>query len=321
MPRILVYLLFASLVLAWPATANAQSVVVPAGTLLHCTLDEPDFSSATVSPGDPFVCHMNSFERFGRAVFPRGSYLAGHLEAAKEPGHFIGKGYLKLAFDRVGLPDADFPVPSKVIAARGFRVDRKGDILGHGHAKRDAVEWLLPPLWPWKVLTLPARGPRPTLRGEEPITLRLMNDIEVPRAASASSDRPPYASQRPASNRSATLDPPSQLLARSANNPSSLRYSPPSVPALANESGIAYTLLQQSSGVDSNTLSERGPLTLFALKSDTIFAVASYRIDDGQIHYTRPSGLDGSVSVSDVDWRKTSHLNTELEASRRYKAH
>jgi len=28
------------------------------------------------------------------------------------------------------------------------------------------VEWLIPPLWPWKILMLPAKGPRPALKGE-----------------------------------------------------------------------------------------------------------------------------------------------------------
>src|SRR5246127_4593241 len=89
---------------------RAQEIVVPAGTLLHCTLDEPNFSSATADIGDPILCHLSALREFGKAVFPRGSYLAGHLEAAKEPGHFVGKGYLKIEFDRIGFPDSDIPV-------------------------------------------------------------------------------------------------------------------------------------------------------------------------------------------------------------------
>jgi len=57
-----------------------------------------------------------------------------------------GKGYLKIEFDRIGFPESDIPVPSKIIAAKGYRVDKKGDIVGKGHATRDTVEWLLPPL-------------------------------------------------------------------------------------------------------------------------------------------------------------------------------
>ena len=58
-------------------------------------------------------------------------------------------------------------------------MDKKGDIDGKGHAKRDAVEWMLPPLWPWKVNSLPVRGPRPIWKGEEPLELRLMDDVSV----------------------------------------------------------------------------------------------------------------------------------------------
>jgi len=119
-------------------------------------------------------------QQFGQVVFPRGTYLVGHLESDKEPGHFFGKGFLKLAFDRIGVPQGDLPITAKVIAVGGYNVNKQGKIIGHGHAKRDTVEWMLPPLWPWKVLTLPARGPRPTLKGETRVTLRVMDDIVVP---------------------------------------------------------------------------------------------------------------------------------------------
>ena len=80
--------------------------------------------------------------------------LGGHLEADKEPGHFVGKGYMRITFDRIILPTGDLPVPAKVIMARGYKVDKEGDIDGKGHAKRDVVEWMFPPLWPWKVVSL-----------------------------------------------------------------------------------------------------------------------------------------------------------------------
>jgi hypothetical protein len=166
-----------------PASSKAQEVVVPAGTIIHCTLEEPNLSSKTVAQGDPVLCYLSSLQQFGRIVFPRGSYLQGHVEDAKEPGRFFGKGYIQLVFDHIGLPSGDGPANSKVIATRGYPVDRDGDILGKGHAKRDAVEWLFPLLWPWKVLTLPARGPRPTLKGEVPVTLRVMEDIVLPSSA------------------------------------------------------------------------------------------------------------------------------------------
>src|ERR1700719_3267270 len=186
MRRLIGVLVSVAALLVWVPAIHAQDRLVPAGTLRQCTLDEPNFSSATAAVGDPVLCHLRTMQQFGRPLFPRGSMLGGHLEADKEPGHFVGKGYLKITFDRVILPSGDLPVPAKVILARGYKVDKQGAIDGKGHPTRDVVEWMIPPLWPWKVVSLPFRGPRPTLKGEEPLELRLMDDIVVPRNLSAS---------------------------------------------------------------------------------------------------------------------------------------
>ena len=113
--------LFASVVLCLPALAAAQATetIIPAGSLLECTLDEPNFSLASAQAGDPVICHVRGVEEFGRAVFPRGAYLAGHLAESKEPGHFWGKGSLKLEFDRISLPDSTLPVPRLSGGSRG----------------------------------------------------------------------------------------------------------------------------------------------------------------------------------------------------------
>src|SRR5215471_379718 len=170
------YALCATLAILLPGftlSASAHTVVLPAGTLLQCTLNEPNFSSATAEVGDPVLCHLRSITEFGHQAFPRGAYLVGHFESDKEPGHFWGKGNLKLQFDRIGLPTGDLPLDAKVIATRGYKVNKEGAIRGKGHPRRDVVEWMIPPLWPWKVIMLPARGPRPTLKGESVMTLRL----------------------------------------------------------------------------------------------------------------------------------------------------
>lgn len=172
-----------SLTLLTTQSAWSHDSVLPAGTLVQCTLDEPNFSSATAAVGDPLLCHPHGLQVFGQTVFPRGTYIVGHLADDKDPGHFWGKGFLKIEFDRMGLPAGDLPLSAKIIAVNGYKVDRDGKIIGKGHAKRDIVEWLFPPLWPWKILTLPARGPRPALKGETRVTLRLMDDVIVPEAA------------------------------------------------------------------------------------------------------------------------------------------
>jgi hypothetical protein len=180
MHRSIVSLICATCLLVLLPKAQAQQNVVPAGTLLHCTLDEPNLSSKTVAVGDPVLCYLTSVQEFGHIVFPRGSYLQGQVDAEKDPGHFFGKGYISLVFDHIGLPNADTSAQSKMVAVRGYPVNKEGAIQGKGHAKRDAIEWMFPLFWPWKLIMLPARGPRPTLKGEEQVTLRLMEDITVP---------------------------------------------------------------------------------------------------------------------------------------------
>ena len=72
--------------------------VVPAGTLLHCILDEPNFSSQTAQVGDPVLCHVNSLVMFGRPLTTRGAYLSARLQEYRDPGHFFGKGWLQLEY-------------------------------------------------------------------------------------------------------------------------------------------------------------------------------------------------------------------------------
>ena len=311
MRRICAYLAVSLLFLGVQASTKAQDILVPAGTLLHCTLDEPNFSSATADIGDPVICHLAALRQFGKTVFPRGSYLGGHLEADKEPGHFVGKGYLKIEFDRIGFPESDIPVPSKIISAKGYRVDKKGDIVGKGHATRDTVEWLIPPLWPWKILTLPARGPRPALKGEEQVTVRLMDDIDVPRigAAAHSTDRAPssYHSQsfhKPAALQGAessrnVVTNISDELSTATNARPSESDSPASL-APAQTPRTSYVASGQAARV-----------RLIALKSENVYAVTNYHINGGSVSYVLTSGATGSVDVTEVDWRATSRLNTE----------
>jgi hypothetical protein len=329
MRRISAYLAVSVLFFSVQTSTRAQDILVPAGTLLKCTLDEPNFSSATADIGDPVICHLSALRQFGKTVFPRGSYLGGHLEADKEPGHFWGKGYLKIEFDRIGFPESDIPVPSKIIAAKGFRVDKKGDIVGKGHATRDTVEWLLPPLWPWKILMLPARGPRPALKGEAQITVRLMDDIDVPRQGSSlrSYERPPapasYQSQsfrKPVAlknSESAPLEKP--VLDKPANDAPDLSESSyeatntaPADTAIANAS-TASTSEEPARMVRTSTVGSSQParVRLIALKSENVYAVTNYRISGGSLSYVLASGGKGSVDVTEVDWRATSRLNTE----------
>ena len=52
-----------------------------------------------------------------------------------------------------------------------------------------------------------------------------------------------------------------------------------------------------------------------ALKPGNVYAVTNYRIREGSVTYVLSSGAKGSVDITEVDWRKTSHLNAEPIAS------
>ena len=330
MRRISMYLILilSFVFLGLPSSAMAQDILVPAGTLIRCTLDEPNFSSATADIGDPVICHLNSLREFGQSVFPRGSYLGGHLEADKEPGHFVGKGYLKLEFDRIGFSSTDVPVPSKVIAAKGYKVDRHGDIVGRGHPKRDVVEWLIPPLWPWKIITLPARGPRPTLKGESQVTVRLMDDIQIPRQLAQSNVRPtsydrprpyyrPQSFDRPPNSGGQPSSEPAQAVSPQDSSVPDVTYSAQIAAAQENQPGVSEPTSAQTAASAPNSTSVSQPLRTkwIALKPGNVYAVSNYRIHEGSVTYVLSSGARGSVDVTEVDWRKTSHLNAEPIAS------
>ena len=296
MKRLIGILVSTTALLVSATGIRAQDQLVPAGTLLQCTLDEPNFSSATAAVGDPVLCHLRTTQEFGRPLFPRGSMLGGHLEAEKDPGHFVGKGYIKITFDRVILPSGNLPVPAKVIQARGYRVDKQGAIDGNGHATRDVVEWMLPPLWPWKVITLPLRGPRPTLKGEEPLELRLMDDIVLPQSL-LHPDRPPYASSRQSSYNAASQANAMQLTAGTLNS-------------TAKSAGTVEITAPQPGETRST---ER--LTILALKSEVIYQVSKYQRDGDLLMFVDVQGRKGGVDVNEVDWRKTSEMTAAARSA------
>jgi hypothetical protein len=285
--------------LALTVCASAREVVLPAGTLLQCTMNEPNFSSKTAEVGDPVLCHLKSVTEFGQQAFPRGAYLVGHLEAAKDPGHFVGKGYLKIQFDRIGLPSGDLPLEAKVISTRGYKVDKTGAIDGKGHATRDVVEWLFPPLWPWKVIMLPARGPRPTLKGETPLTLRLMDDVEIPQTAETNGPGWHYFHMDSYNNAQLSTRPQLAINADVAVG----------AQASVHASLAAYS--QPATLPDPAKLVTLPGMPVFVLTTGTILSVSGYGYQDNRISYTLIGGGSGVINSSDVDWTATTHLNDQ----------
>jgi hypothetical protein len=174
-------LVLLSFLLAPSLFADAGQHLIPAGSLIGCTLSEPKLSSKTAAVGDPVMCRVGHSGRYGGAVLPYNSFLVGEFEEYKDPGHFVGKGWLELRFDRMVIePGTVIPIDARVVDVPGYRVDNKGRILGKGHATRDVVLWTIPILWPIDLLMLPMRGPRPTLKEETHLTLKMMDDLPVP---------------------------------------------------------------------------------------------------------------------------------------------
>jgi hypothetical protein len=274
--------------------AGARDVVVPAGTLLQCTLNEPNLSSKTVAVGDPVLCHLRGVTVFGQQAFPRGSYVVGHLEAAKDPGHFFGKGYLQLTFDRIGVPVGDLPLEAKVIATRGYKVDKEGKIAGKGHATRDVVEWMIPPLWPWKVIMLPARGPRPQLKGETVLQLRLMDDVEIPQLAQTFGPGWHFFGhpQNESFNDMPASDPRPRLAVRGSVNAG------------------AQVSLASYDDVAPNLVTLPG-MPVFVLNTGTVLAVRGYGYQDNRLTYTLVSGGGGVISTGEIDWPATTRVNAK----------
>lgn len=298
------------LCLATIASAQTKESIVPAGTLLPCTLDEPNFSSDTARVGDPLLCHINGLGMFGRPVFPRGAYLSGRLVDFRNPGHFFGKGSLKLEFESLTLPGGTFPVSAKVVSVPHYKVDAEGSIRGRGHPRRDAIEWAIPVLWPEKLITLPMRGPRPTLKGETRVLLRLLEDVSVPTAATVTS--------------AAALSVPAAPVVNSSESPRvsgvsvpRIRYGGTSVPAA--EAELPLTTL--SAGVEKASFddpnrppeSRRRTLrpTVLVLKNGDAHLVTNHWIEADHVVYRDNEGALQAIPIDDVDFRMSVQINGE----------
>jgi hypothetical protein len=307
------------LCLATIATAQTKELIVPAGTLLQCTLDEPRFSSETAQVGDPILCHIRSLAMFGRPVFPRGAYLSGRLEDFRDPGYFFGKGRLKLEFVSLTVPGGTFPLSAKVVWVPHYKVNAEGSIRGRGHARRDAIEWAIPILWPEKIITLPMRGPRPTLKGETRILLRILDDLSIPTDAAGTS--------------SATVSPirePSRAgssVSSSGNSNGNSNRGGGSVPKLVYggtsrpAAETQHLRLELPAEIEKTSISEMNALTerpwraprptLLILKDGRGYVVTDYWVEGGQLVYVGSDGTQQLLPLDELDFQMTAKLNRE----------
>jgi hypothetical protein len=286
-------------------TVGQVASFVPAGTLLGCTLDEPNFSSQTARAGDPVLCKTTtSVEMFGRSLIPRGAYLSARLKNYRDPGHFVGKGWLQLEFTSLTLPGGRVPLDAKVISAARYRVNGDGKIQGRGHVTRDAVEWAIPILWPMKVVTLPARGPRPTLKAETRIELRLMQDLMIPQSAdSTSSGLTP---------RSSALQPRPDVAGAGVSGPRfanlwSANTTLPTQPVTSTSVERYQTTPEITRGLPSPA---QPRLILLVLRGGRMYLVTDYWVNNGKLNYTTGSAQH-ALPLDALDLPMTRQLNAE----------
>jgi hypothetical protein len=162
--------------------AGRAEQLIPAGSIMQCMVSQPHLSSKTEHIGDPVLCQVSHSEMYGRSVFPYGSYLVGRFEDYKDPGHFVGKGWIELKFDRMVVGnDTVIPISARVVSTSAkYPVDKDGRIHGTGHPVRDTIEWMIPVLWPIDLINLPRRGPYPELKPETRLTVMLLDDFGIP---------------------------------------------------------------------------------------------------------------------------------------------
>jgi hypothetical protein len=292
-------------VTAFSGSTRAQ--IIPAGSLIQCTVSEPKLSSKTEAIGDPISCQMNHAGRFGMSFVPYGSDVIGRFEEYKDPGHFVGKGWMELKFDRMMVgPNTVVPIDAKVVDVAGYNVDREGRIRGKGHAKRDAVEWMIPVLWPIDAINLPRSGPRPSLKKETRLTLKVMDDVPLSGWEASQQASPELLRRSPSAytprGTGATQLPSSAAPA----NPSLMRLSSSSMPAAQPAAPCGTPLaMATNNGVQK----EQNTVTLIFRDGRPPVQVDNYMVTSTRLYV-----LDGnrcSIPVSQLDLEATAKVNRD----------
>jgi hypothetical protein len=152
---------------------------------------------------------------------------------------------------------------------------------------------MLPPLWPWKFVMLPARGPRPKLKGETVLSMRLMDDVSIPQVAQT------YGPGWHFFNRmsDAWQD------AKAAFDNTRMATRP------IQDGQVSYANYVTPDSSAANGVSPGMPV--FVLNSGAVLAVSGYGYQDSRITYTLAGGGSGVISTDDVDWSTTTRVNNK----------
>ncbi len=284
---------FVLLAMAAAPIVSYADQLIPAGALIQCTVSEPKISSKTMDVGDPVLCRVNHVELPGRSAVPYGSYLVGHFEDYKDPGHLFGKGWMELKFDRLVMqPDTVVSFSAKVVDVPKYGVDKQGRIHGNGHPVRDTVEWLIPVLWPVDLINLPRRGPRPVLKAETRLTLKIMDDVEVPTRDMAH-DAPGFQQRAPLSYA----------------EPAPVMAAPP----MASPAPVEYEYAPQPPAPPMPVAIRRQPQTptLLVMRNGYGMYATNYWVQGNSIRYIAVNGAPVVMPMQQLDYQRTIYANQQ----------
>jgi len=182
---------------------------------------------------------------------------------------------------------------------------------------------------------LPARGPRPMLKGESQLTLRLMDDVQIPQVQATIGPDWRFFGRPQPQNESYRGSLNGSLNNGSLNNGSlsnaSLNYDNSGTPRLARRDVMpassepmveevpqvtyaSYTPTSASANVTGSAprIAATAPgVPVFVLKTGMVLAVGNYTYQDGRIAYELAGGGNGVISSDEVDWTTTTQVNQQ----------
>jgi hypothetical protein len=189
---------------------------------------------------------------------------------------------------------------------------------------------------------LPARGPRPKLKGETALSLRLLDDVQIPQVAQTYGRQPSFRQQsfhetepqlqlRPPAireypSRNMQLPPCARTFGPGWHyfgqppcvyTPEPRRGTPESAPPdLPSNDQTAVDAPENSSALYVPEASRPGGgiaagVSVFVMKSGAMLAVGDCLYQNGRVIYDLPGGGTGVISAFAVDWSTTLRVNAE----------
>ncbi len=125
--------------------ARAQSVAIPAGTVVNCRLLQT-LSTKMNYQGDPFTATVTeAVVVSGRQVIPVGAMIEGHVVRMRRPGRIKGVGEMRLLAEKITFTDGrTMDVSAVLLNAYGAEgaevVGEEGKIKGPNSRKADLKE-------------------------------------------------------------------------------------------------------------------------------------------------------------------------------------